>query len=788
MAAAWRRRMAPWPAVRGWALPLVVLGGLGVLSTLGAASLPGAATPPPRSPAQALADGHRAFQRGDFAGAVTHWQQAAQRAAAAQQPQVHSLALTHMARAYTALGHTDRAEASLRTARPLAEQAGAPAQVALILGHLGELALSAGQVPEATQLVQEALERAQPLADAGLTATLLQTQGQVWMVQQHWSQALETYRDSAQVAREAGHGGMATRALTQAARAAERAGQSHTAVTLLEDALALLRHEPPSYDTTAELLVIGRTYHRLAQTMPDLVLRAAAAFQEAAARAQSLEDPRTLSYAWGYLGRLYEEARRYGEALDLTRRATLLAQRLEVPEALYQWQWQTARVLRALGQVPPALEAYTRAVETVQGLQQPLGPGRWDRQEAFRETLHPLYRERADLLLQHAAAQEAFPQEPGTSPAQAALRQARDTMELLKNAELQDYFGDACVAAARPRVTAVEHVAPHTAVVYPVLLPDRAELLVSLPTGLKRVPVPFPGTQVTDRARGLRNGLEARDPERYLEHARWLYQALIRPLEADLEAGAVQTLVFVPDGALRLIPLAVLHDGQRYLIEKTYAIAVTPSLSLTDPRPLPPHRAPLLAAGVAEAVGEFSALPSVTGELQHLQQRYGATVLLNEAFSPARLEQTLHQGAFGMLHVATHARFAAQADESFLLTAQGQLTLPQLAQMLGRLRFREQPIELLTLSACETAQGDERAALGLAGVAIQAGARSAVATLWRVADAAAARLMEALYEQLHTPGTSRARALQQAQQRLLADPQYADPFYWAPFLLINNWL
>jgi CHAT domain-containing protein len=141
-----------------------------------------------------------------------------------------------------------------------------------------------------------------------------------------------------------------------------------------------------------------------------------------------------------------------------------------------------------------------------------------------------------------------------------------------------------------------------------------------------------------------------------------------------------------------------------------------------------------------------------------------------------------------MVHIAAHGRFAPQADASFLLTPQGKLTLPQLGQILGRLRFRAQPIELLTLSACETAQGDERAALGLAGVAIQAGARSAVATLWRVADEAAARLMQALYQQLRTPDVSRARALQQAQLALLHDPQYADPFFWAPFLLINNWL
>jgi CHAT domain-containing protein len=176
-----------------------------------------------------------------------------------------------------------------------------------------------------------------------------------------------------------------------------------------------------------------------------------------------------------------------------------------------------------------------------------------------------------------------------------------------------------------------------------------------------------PGPQVAQRALLLRRALQARDPERYLQHAQRLYQWLIQPLEADLAAGAIQTLVFVPDGALRLIPFAALHDGQQYLIEQ-YAVAITPSLTLTDPRPLPQERVHLLAAGVAEAVGEFPALPYITEELQHIQQLYGATVLLNEAFSPTRLDQTLRQGEFEIVHIAAHGRFAPQADASFLLT------------------------------------------------------------------------------------------------------------------------
>jgi CHAT domain-containing protein len=360
-------------------------------------------------------------------------------------------------------------------------------------------------------------------------------------------------------------------------------------------------------------------------------------------------------------------------------------------------------------------------------------------------------------------------------------------VEQFKTAELRDYFRDECVNAARPGVTALERVSPEALIVYPILLPDRTELLISLPTGLKRQAIPVTGPQLEQRVRVFRHALDDRDPQRYLRHAQQLYTWLIQPLVADLTALSIQTIVFVPDGALRTLPLAALHDGQQFLIEK-YALAITPSLTLTEPRPLPRHRVPLLAAGVAAAIDNFPALPRVAEELRKIQALYDGAILLDAEFNPESLDKMVRRGDFGIVHIASHGQFAAEAAQSFLLTAHGKLTLEQLAQTVGRLRFRTQPLELLTLSACETAQGDDRAALGLAGIAIKAGARSALGTLWLVADEAAALLMTEFYRHLQTPGISRAHALRQAQLTLLQQPQYAEPFFWAPFLLINNWL
>jgi CHAT domain-containing protein len=314
---------------------------------------------------------------------------------------------------------------------------------------------------------------------------------------------------------------------------------------------------------------------------------------------------------------------------------------------------------------------------------------------------------------------------------------------------------------------------------------------VSLPTSagkskLQRFTAPIGVDRITQEVKALRQGLENRTTQQYLRHAQRLYGWLIRPLEPALASLAATTLVFVPDGALWTIPMAALHDGEQFLIQK-YALAITPGLSLTDPRPLP-QPARVLAAGLTHAVQGFSSLPHVGAELRAIANLYQSDLLMNQDFQVSRLENALERGLFPIVHIASHGRFSSDLDDTFILTADGKLTLERLAQLLDPLRFRDDPIELLTLSACQTAAGDDRATLGLAGVAVKAGARSALATLWYINDQASSQLVAEFYRQLRAPSVSRATALQRAQIHLLDDPDYQHPAYWAPFLLINNWL
>jgi CHAT domain-containing protein len=285
----------------------------------------------------------------------------------------------------------------------------------------------------------------------------------------------------------------------------------------------------------------------------------------------------------------------------------------------------------------------------------------------------------------------------------------------------------------------------------------------------------------------LRTLLQKRTTLQFRRPAQRLYEWLVRPYADELASQGVDTLVFVPGGALRTIPMAALHDGEHFLVER-FAVAVTPSLNLLAPKPLEPAQTRLLLAGVSEPVQGYSGLANVPQELAAVHDLYGGEVLLDDDFQLGRLEEALREQRPGVVHLATHASFTGDPRTSFILTHDEKLTMDRLSELVGAGRFSEEPLELLLLSACSTAAGDDRAALGLSGVAIRAGARSALGSLWNVSDRASSELVVGFYQEMGSPGVSKAEALRRAQQRMLASPGFEHPFYWASFMVINNWL
>jgi CHAT domain-containing protein len=736
--------------------------------------------------AAAMAEGKAALERGRFDEAVARFGDAARLSGEAGDPAGRGTALLHLAHAQQALGEYRDAARTLEDALELAERRGDEAQLASVLGALGNVRIAIGPAEEAGRMLARAVDLAREVGDPALAAAALNNLGNHLASQRDAAQALAAYAESATLASRVGNRLLAAQSAVNAARVTAQTGEARRAAEAADVATERTRALPPSHDKAYLLVNLGRTTAGLAEASspaaPALRLRAHELLREAQEVAAGIGDARASSYAFGYIGALYAQERRSREALELTQRAIFQAQQVEAPESLYLWYAQAGRLLRDLGEDERAIAAYDNAVRIVDGLRHQLAVVYGAPETSFEVSVGAVYFELVDLLLRRAAAAR----EPEN--AQPSLVRARDTLELLKQAELRDYFRDECVDALLERVRNPWELSRTAAVVYPVLLPDRTELLVSFGSAdVERRAVRVGREEMAGEIRRFREHLEARTTNQYRREARTLYDWLIRPFEEDLRARRIDTLVFVPWGPLGTIPMAALHDGTRFVIER-YAVAITPGLALTDPRPLDRSRMKLLLGGLSQSVDGFPPLERVATELASVKSLYGGRMLLDAGFRLDAVEDALSDERFNVVHIATHGQFSGAVDESFLLAYDGPLTMDRLSASVGLFRFRDTPLELLTLSACETAQGDERAALGLSGVALKAGARSALATLWKVSDVAATRLVVDFYTQLRNDGMSRAQALQRAQRAALEGVPYDHPGYWAPFVLIGSWL
>jgi CHAT domain-containing protein len=693
--------------------------------------------------------------------------------------------LIRLSATYQALGLSEKAKIPLLQALTLSQIT--PLQQALVFASLSDIALATQQDEEARKYIDKSMailpKDASPLIKASISNNL----ANVLNVEAYYDQAIDQYKISETLAKEGGDKILEVRVLLNIVQTAFKNSQLSLIINNLYAAHQQLNTMTDEYTKAFHLISVAELGLRFQKVFPDSYQKADKmraiifdSLKSALSIAESLKNNRLISYANGCLGQLYEIEKQFSDALYLTRQAIFFAQQENSIDVLYRWQWQLGRLFSAQNNMPESIESYRQAIDSLQKIRHELTIGYRSVSSSFRERLGPVYFELADLLLQRAGIDKE-------NQAQW-LREARDTLERFKTAELQDYFEDDCVAASRSEFTFSEAKISGTAVIYPILLANRLEILLELSSHIQRFTVPISDTQIKDEVNEFRFELETRNTEDFLIYAQHLYQWLIAPLESTLQAEKIDTLVFVPDGVLRTIPLAALHDGNRFLIDR-YAIAVSPSLTLTDPNHFTWAKTTLLIAGLSEGMQGFSELDNVQDEvtsISYLTEK--SVVLLDKDFTVERFSENLQKNPFSIVHIASHAQFDSDPRKTFLLTYEGNLTMNKLEQLIRLGNLRDEPMALLTLSACQTAVGDDQAALGLAGVAIKAGARSALATLWFIDDKATNMLIKNFYEQLKKNGLSKAKALQNAQKFLFKTERYKHPAFWAPFLLIGNWL
>ena len=568
--------------------------------------------------------------------------------------------------------------------------------------------------------------------------------------------------------------------------------------------------------------------------------------------ARKFKDQQAEALALTHLAKLYElqsqkenltkedRVDNLSQAKIFTKQALMLLNNLNFDnrQILYRNRHQLGRILRDSENIEGALTSYAEAWNILQSLRADLVNSA-DNQFSFRQNVEPVYREFIDLLLQAESSKINFKKLGllnnittvySSNQENIPFNIARLVMESLQLAELDNFLQDPCLPPIE-KLVQIENIDQEAAVIYPILLKDRLEVILfqknkspyhySVP---KDSQINFNKTienfadliysQVED---GKLSALEQQNRDRtkkfnenkeeVLEVSQQLYKWLIEPLKQKDHLDQVKTLVFVLDRVFQNIPLAALYDGKNYLIEN-YNIALSVGQQLKDSKRLEPKNIEILAAGLSKEVSvqgnKFPELKDIKDELENIKNLKDKLIISPKILCDDKeicpQEFTKHNFQIEMkssptvVHLSTHGVFSSNREQTFIVTSDiddNTIKIDDFQNLLNpQGKSRNKNIELLVLSACQTASGDEKAALGMAGVALRSGASSTIASLWPVSAKGTTELMKEFYANLtNSDGEmSRAKALREAQISLMKQDGYQHPFYWAAFTLIGSWL
>jgi CHAT domain-containing protein len=679
----------------------------------------------------------------------------------------------HLALAQQMLGDARGAFDSFTSAKTLARQTGDQRLVSMSAYNLALLALSLFEPDDGEELSYTLFGR-----EPARTAAAL-------------------FSEAVQSATSQGDSALAYKSRIGRLRSLSVLGEDPQAATLLGELL----QQPRS---ASELLLLADASKRILERngkTTDLrkqALRLLSALGQNGAQ----DGPRTESLMAGARSSLFIALGNDGDALPEARRALGIAESARLEDLRFRWLANIGAIHLRAGDKEAALralEAAQASVEKVRANLPQFDPttGR----SMFRELVGPIYTSVAGLYIDMGMLGRLG---NAVTDQQGALKKARSSIEVLKQVEAEQLFQDECVAIAMGRSETLEQILTTdraTAAIYPILIPgernDRLVLLISRQGKIIVTETSLPKGRLRQTVLQYRNALidNAFDLDPIQTSGGQLYDWLIRPMEQHL--SGIDTLVFIPDGPLRLLPWSALFDRQSktYLVQK-FAVANTIGISLTAPTPISTIKPKVFAAGLTTEVKGtgtdegYPALVTVSKELKLIQQAYpGSVTTLPGQLTRNALAESIRKSPYTIVHLATHARFRSSLRNSYLVSADGKISLDDLSDIISPTRMSGQPIELLSLSACETATGNDKAALGLAGAALKSGARSVVASLWPITDDATPQFFDTFYGSLMNRNLSKAKAVQLAQQNLINGDvaAFTHPHYWAPYVVIGNW-
>ncbi|MHC5854394.1 CHAT domain-containing protein [Nostoc sp.] len=492
---------------------------------------------------------------------------------------------------------------------------------------------------------------------------------------------------------------------------------------------------------------------------------------------QSINNKLLQSFCWGILGKLDpNQSQAYFE------QALGFAQSIQAWDVAYQWQQELGDLYSQHGNYKEACDFYEAAITNLNQVRTNLLSSNPDTQFFFYEKVEPVYRNYIRLL---------------AADPSARLEKIIQVNGHLQLEQLKNFLQ--CGKLNLVPLNSLQELSSTTAIIHIIDLNSTIEVIVqshdrslhhnSVDAKLVRSHV----NNLLDIVQSVK--FYSDNQSEIILHSQKVYDFLIKPIKTYLPSSG--TLVFALDTSLQSLPIDLLYDGKEHLT-KQYSFAQTVGYKIQVPKSLSKNQPAALIAGLSKKSPSFTdenapkglkPLPGVAIEVADIKTQIpNSKVLLDEKFTSLQFHRELSKDDFPIIHISTHGQFSSNSEKTLFLAYDKVINILDFNNFIkDQAQSNENAIELLVLSACQTAKGNKRSALGIAGVAAQAGAQSIIASLWLADESSTAILMQEFYKGLKN-GMTKAEALRQAKLSLSSNPKYVHPYFWSGFVLVGGWL
>jgi CHAT domain-containing protein len=753
--------------------------------------------------------------------------------------------LLNLAGIYQSFGNYEKALSAYQKTIPLVNKSSDRYRRAKFYSHMGDLFLFLENVKEGVSYFKKAVDEARQVNNSQILAQVLQKKGDGLTADRYFMGAIASYEDSlVRIEELSKESDFHVEALIENIRNQIQQARIQLQRTIQQ---AITRFQSQNrqdlpYEDYADIIIALDDINQDIQTLLDVFKEdekqqtvkiysqrirkeiqtaddflqpiAFYALTNALKIAESIKNRRLIAHTHAALSDIYAENHRYETAIDHIRQAVFFAQENNLADILYRYQWKLAHLFKlrnnsAYDDMKKAIETYQMAIDTLnpdnshcidhsQGTfnskQLSLYNVRKDLLNAyptgisFEKDIRPLYVERVEVLLNRAMNKNL----PDSERNQMLIN-AIQTSENLKMAEYKNFFQDEYIGNTNDPVISMNseqlnQIDPSSAILYPIFLSDRLLIVLITKNNCQLFPVLASLEQINESTLQFRKEVQSPHQELYIGYASQLYNWLIHPLTEILQSENIKSLLIVPDGILRLIPFAALHDGFDYLI-KQYAIAYLPNITRPIPRWLSRKNVNLFFGGLSQT--RHNIMPRFHVEtdfkaIEHsLKQLIKTDEYLNRSFSKRRLFKTFEAKPYEIVHFTSQCTIGA-SPKHFKLNAHGDVfKFTDLEHLFG---ITDTP-GLVIFDYSTTPPDNYIAAMFYTGFTIKTGVHSLLLSIWTERNIDESYIIPEFYRQLiRTPYQSRAEALQAAQIETMGKKSFHHPFFWSGFILVGDWL